>query len=80
MKNTIVFIMFFCLIEISSYSQTTIPIYSNLKVGYYGPNRTLVKLDPISRIPLGNVPFDRNFIVRAYFLSINDIISQQHWQ
>ena len=50
------------------FSQNTIP--ANQSIIYrdgFGSDRKVVKLDPISRRPIGSVPFDRTFIIRLYF-------------
>lgn len=51
-----------------AFGQMTIPIDQSLiPPDGFGPTRTIVKLDPISRVAIGSVPFDRTFIVRIYF-------------
>ena len=74
MKNIAVTILVFFFLQTYCLSQTTIPVRTDmLKGGYFGPAKTIVKLDPISGIPIGNVPFDRNFILRIYFIKKEDI-------
>ncbi len=56
---------------ICAHGQTTIPVATNLSFGYYGPDKKLIKLDPLTRIPIGDVPFDRYFILRIYYPDSN---------
>ena len=52
----------------TSNAQKTIPVTKNsIPGGDFGTIRTVVKLDPLTRLPIGNVPFDRTFILRVYF-------------
>jgi hypothetical protein len=44
-------------------------IVKNSSIGHFGPLKVLVKLDPYSRIPEGDIPQDRNFYIRMYFNS-----------
>lgn len=68
MKIRALAILLFCMLARQAYSQSTIPIDPGLiPADGFGSTRTVVKLDPISRVPIGNVPFDRTFIVRIYF-------------
>jgi hypothetical protein len=66
-KSFFIFLFGICVFPVSN-AQRTIPVADskNLKNGF-GPNRTVVRLDPLTRLPLGNVPFDRTFILRVYF-------------
>ncbi|WP_345237642.1 hypothetical protein [Hymenobacter saemangeumensis] len=34
---------------------------------YFGKTITIVKLDPLAGIPIGDIPFDRNFYIRMYY-------------
>lgn len=43
------------------------PNVNNYSLGYFGPEQKLVRLDPLSRIPLSDIPMDRNFYLRMYF-------------
>lgn len=36
------------------------------KIQYFGPTKTIVKLDPFSGIPESDIPFDRFFYIRTY--------------
>ncbi|MTH15817.1 hypothetical protein [Flavobacterium sp. LC2016-01] len=63
-------LLFFLFAFISMNAQDTIPIsrgnIQDLEIGF-GPIRNVIKLDPITRLPIGNIPFDRVFILRVYF-------------
>ncbi len=48
-----------CLIAPPVWSQTP-------QIGYFGPIKTVIKLDPLSNIPEGEFPFDRYFYIRRY--------------
>lgn len=70
LKPTMRLLFFFILANVSTahvLAQNPIPVQTS--GGYYGFQRVIVKLDPISRIPLSDVPFDRDFIIRMYFNS-----------
>jgi len=45
----------------------TNPILSYAQTNYYfGPEKVIVKLDPLTNIPERELPFDRNFFIRVY--------------
>jgi hypothetical protein len=54
----------------TSNAQTTIPVIKakdkNINIGF-GATKNIIKLDPLTRLPVGNIPFDRTFILRVYF-------------
>lgn len=68
MKLTSWVVLILCLSWLNARSQTAVPIRADLipKDGY-GPAKIIVKLDPLTRIPVGNIPFDRTFHLRMYF-------------
>jgi len=59
-------LIFYTFVCIAADAQITIPITKNRK-DEFGPAKIVVKLDPLTRLPIGNVPFDRTFILRVYF-------------
>jgi hypothetical protein len=53
-------------------AQKTIPVSTpannqGIEIGFGSSTRNVIKLDPLSRTPIGNIPFDRTFILRVYF-------------
>ncbi len=62
-------LLFFLLIASATLpAQRTIPANDFEPVsGSLGPAKTIVKLDPLTRLPQGNIPFDRVFTLRVYF-------------
>jgi len=73
MKKAFLLILGYFGLQCISVAQTTIPVEDQLlKDGYFGPTKSIVKMDPVSGIPIGNIPFDRNFILRIYFLNEGD--------
>jgi hypothetical protein len=56
-------------------AQKTIPVSTGNNQGIeigFGPTKYLIKLDPLTMLPVGNIPFDRTFILRVYFDNNND--------
>lgn len=62
--------LFFLFAFVSINAQKTIPVSvannQDTKMGF-GLTKNLIKLDPLTRLPIGNIPFDRTFILRVYF-------------
>lgn len=69
-KFKYIFLSLFVLIFAKLNAQNTIPVTSstnhNINIGF-GTAKNVIKLDPLSRLPIGNIPFDRTFILRVYF-------------
>ena len=62
------FFLFQFIFLLTTYAQKNIPVANSTnQKDYFGPIRVIVKLDPLTRLPIGNVPFDRTFILRVYF-------------
>lgn len=66
LRSLVFFLLFFDAIVAAA--QDKIPIEKKLiPSDGFGMAKTVVKLDPLTRIAIGNIPFDRTFILRIYF-------------
>ena len=65
----LIFSTFLMIVKLNA--QKTIPVSTptnnqGIEIGF-GSIRNVIKLDPLTRLPIGNIFFDRTFILRVYF-------------
>lgn len=61
------FAVFCACLCMNVYAQSPGQLFPSIPNATWGPAKITVKVDPQTRIPIGDIPFDRCFVLRLYF-------------